>query len=208
MALYDSRDMRSDGVDRKRAKDHSHKWARGVRPSSGVHYDSALDTWTGSERQQEKVRPERLPTYVPMPSYNINKPRSHRGYDSGSGEVRMPRSKIDALIEMRDPSNMARSLHELLPSAGCTRRNTGVSDDFIYSFDKAESPGKPLSLEIFVKKNTKETEKFVEKEYEILDYNGDAVKGRKALKDLHRGKAMAPPAEEVAPIEDDGFELV
>jgi len=123
-------------------------------------------------------------------------------------EIPRSRSKIETMAEMRDPTNMARSLHELLPSPTCTRRQMSVSDDFIYSFDKAESPGKPLSLDIFVKTNTKETEKFVEKEYEILDYNGDAVKGRKALKDLHRGKAMAPPVEEIAPIEEDGFELV
>jgi hypothetical protein len=82
-----------------------------------------------------------------------------------------------------------------------------VSDDFMYSFDRKESPGRPLSLEVFVKTNTKETEKFVEKEYEILDYNGDPVKGRKALKNLHRGK-MAPPAEEAELVEDEGFELV
>lgn len=101
---------------------------------------------------------------------------------------------------------MSRSLHELLPSPR-TRRKQSVSDDFLYSFDKAESPGKPLSLEVFVKMNTKETEKFIAKEYEILDYNGDAVKGRRALKDLHRGK-MTAPAEEAELIEDDGFELV
>lgn len=77
----------------------------------------------------------------------------------------------------------------------------------MYSFDQTESPGKPLSLDVFVKTNTKATEKFVEKEYEILDYNGDPVKGRKALKDLHRGKT-APLIEEAALVEDEGFELV
>lgn len=61
MALDDTRDLRSGDVDRKRAKDHSHKWARGVRPASGVRYSYIQEAWSGSEKQQEKVRPERLP---------------------------------------------------------------------------------------------------------------------------------------------------
>jgi hypothetical protein len=101
---------------------------------------------------------------------------------------------------------MSRSLRELLPSSH-TQRKQSVSEDFMYSFDQMEGPGKPLSLDVFVKTNTKATEKLVEKEYEILDYNGDAVKGRKALKDVHRGK-MVPPAEEAELVEDEGFELV
>ncbi|KAK5634074.1 hypothetical protein RRF57_009788 [Xylaria bambusicola] len=87
------------------------------------------------------------------------------------------------------------------------QRRQSVSDNFLYSFDKTESPGQPLSLDVFVKTNPKATERFVEKEYEILDYNGDAVKGRKALKDLHRGKT-APPLREPELVEDEGFELV
>lgn len=101
---------------------------------------------------------------------------------------------------------MSRSLRDLLPSPHAQRKDS-VSDDFLYSFDQTESPGKPLSLDVFVKTNTKETEKFVEKEYEILDYNGDPVKGRRALKDLHRGKT-APPTGEPELVEDEGFELV
>lgn len=102
---------------------------------------------------------------------------------------------------------MSRSIHELLPSSQ-NRRTSRVADEFLYSFDKSESPGKPLSLEVFVKTNTKQTEKLVEKEYEVLDYNGEAVKGRKALKDVHRGKTLTPRAEEAELIEVDGFELV
>lgn len=77
----------------------------------------------------------------------------------------------------------------------------------MYSFDRSESPYKPLTLDVFVKTNPKETEKFVEKEYEILDNNGDALKGRKARQNLRR-KNRAASAEEPDVIEDDGFELV
>jgi hypothetical protein len=88
-----------------------------------------------------------------------------------------------------------------------SRRKPSISDNFLYSFDRTDTPGKPLSLDIFVKTNPKETEKFVEKEYEILDHNGDALKGRKARRNLrqrnHQGHADEPDA-----LEDDGFELI
>jgi hypothetical protein len=107
--------------------------------------------------------------------------------------------------ELNDPA-ISRSLIDLLPTPNRSLKSS-VTDGFLYSFDRRDTPGKPLSLEIFVKTNTKETEKFVEKEYEILDNNGDALKGRKARRNLRR---QSPPAsaEEPTVIEDDGFELI
>ncbi|KAF2967047.1 hypothetical protein GQX73_g6509 [Xylaria multiplex] len=205
MAFEQTRDLRSIAHDMKRVKDHNHKWERGNRPSPGVMTHMLNGEFlTGSESQQEKIRPERLRSGKHMPSPNVNKA------SVGSWAYPLPQrfwhAKAHARAELQDPSNMSRSLHDLLPSPPSQRRES-VSDDFLYSFDRAESPGKPLSLDVFVKTNTRATEKFVEKEYEILDYNGDAVKGRRALKDLHRGKT-APPAEEAELVEDEGFELV
>lgn len=78
---------------------------------------------------------------------------------------------------------------------------------FLYSFDATDTPGKPLSLDIFVKPNTKETEKLVEKEYEIVDSNGDELKGRKArLRNLRRPNQAGAPEPDA--VEDEGFELV
>ncbi|KAI3330812.1 hypothetical protein F4824DRAFT_491931 [Ustulina deusta] len=206
MAFEQARDLRSIAHDTKRVKDHNHKWERGNRPSPGVNINPwSGELTTGSESQQEKVRPERLRAGKHFRSSNINKPNV-----SGRVGYKLPdsylRPKANVVVELQDPSNMSRSLHELLPSSAA-RRKLSVSDDFLYSFDKAESPGRSLSLEVFVKTNPKETERFVEKEYEILDYNGDAVKGRRALKDLHRGKT-APPLQEAELVEDEGFELV
>lgn len=93
----------------------------------------------------------------------------------------------------------------MLPSLEERRMNG--SDNILYSFDRAETPGKPLSLDVFFKTNPRETEKFVEKEYEILDANGEALKGRKARRDLRRQSPHAI-AEEPGLIEDEGFELV
>lgn len=63
MAFEQTRDLRSGAHETKRVKDHAHKWARGKRPSPGVK-NQWLDNesvWTGSEEQQEKVRPDTLP---------------------------------------------------------------------------------------------------------------------------------------------------
>ncbi|KAI1818387.1 hypothetical protein GGS20DRAFT_286863 [Poronia punctata] len=199
----EARDFRSDSQDRKRAKDHDHKWANGVRPSGGVWFDYPQQVWSGSEEQQQKVRPGRPRNHVHSAHGNLNKAKYRRHEDGHP----MVQGKIGAMSELKDSSNMTRSFTDQLPPF-YSRQMKNASDDFIYSFDKKESPGKPLSLEIFVKTNTKETEKIVEKEYEILDYNGDAVKGRKALKDLHRGKLVPAPVEESEPVEEDGFELV
>ncbi|KAI0188302.1 hypothetical protein EV127DRAFT_343165 [Xylaria flabelliformis] len=202
MASDLTRDLRSGAQETKRVKDHNHKWARGKRPSPGVKserfgFGSFL---TGSPEQQEKVRP--CGKHIRSP--NVTKPHTSHGFCMVPEGYWAPKS--DILVELQDPVNMSSSLRDLLPSP-YTQRKQSIADDFLYSFDKAESPGKPLPLEVFVKTNTKATEKFVEKEYEILDYHGNIVKGRKALKDVHRGKA-APPSEEVELIEDDGFELV
>lgn len=82
-------------------------------------------------------------------------------------------------------------------------------DNVLYSFDRADSPGRPLTLEVFVKKSGRDTEKFVEKEYEILDVNGDALKGRKARRNLRGGaKNGAKSTDEDVEVDEDGFELV
>ncbi|KAI0003140.1 hypothetical protein F4779DRAFT_634814 [Xylariaceae sp. FL0662B] len=202
MAFEQTRDFRSCSQDSKRIKEHKEKWSRGYRPSPGckTNFFDPDVILTGSDSQREKIRPER-----PM-NHNVVKLRGN-----GNGRYGIPqshtRAKMDALVELRDPSNVSRSLHELMPSSP-NRRKLSASDNIMYSFDRTESPGKPLSLDVFVKSNPKETEKFVEKEYEILDYKGDALKGRKARQNLRR-KNPAPVTEETdIIIEDDGFELV
>ncbi|KAI1177019.1 hypothetical protein F4777DRAFT_232778 [Nemania sp. FL0916] len=207
MAFDEARDLRSTAHENKRVKDHAHKWARGKRPSPGVRTNFLGDFLTGSKEQQEKFRPDALPNGKHMRSANINKPSTggHRAHNRAVPS-RAWWPKTSTLVELQDPSNMSSSVRELLPSPQGQRKQS-VSDDFLYSYDKNDTPGKPVSLGVFVKTNTKATEKFVQKEYEILDYNGESVKGRKALKDLHRGKT-APPVEEEKLVEDEGFELV
>ncbi|KAI1382377.1 hypothetical protein F4677DRAFT_24577 [Hypoxylon crocopeplum] len=206
MAFEQSRDLRSSAQDSKRFKEHAEKWSRGTRPLTGRSYNIWDDVvLTGNESPTERVRPERHFHHNRFTTQNIVKPR-------GSGQVRhdLPgsysRAKIETLAEMQDPSNISRSLHDIMPSPQ-SRRSFSISDNILYSFDRTESPGKPLTLDVFIKTNPKETEKLVEKEYEVLDNNGDALKGRKARQNLRR-KNHTPATEEPDTIEDDGFELV
>ncbi|KAI1336008.1 hypothetical protein F5Y15DRAFT_419225 [Xylariaceae sp. FL0016] len=206
MAFEQTRDLRSFAQDSKRTKEQKEKWSRGSRPSHGCKVDPFHPSsfLTGSESQQEKVRPERLSHRTHVTASNVVKPRASPQWPyNNPGHSR---AKVDAIVELQDSSNVSRSLHELLPSP-YNMRKMSVTDNILYSFDRAETPGKPLSLDIFVKANPKETEKFVEKEYEILDNNGDALKGRKARRNLRRKGAM-PMEQESDIIEDDGFEII
>ena len=137
-------------------------------------------------------------------SHNVVKSRNGRiAHDIPQSHSR---AKCDVLAEMNDPSNFIRTMQEMI----APNHNDPIKfedDYFWYSFDRNESPGYPLSLDAFVKTNPRETEKFVEKEYEILDANGEPLKGRKARRDLRR-KSPKSMAEEPGTIEDDGFQLV
>jgi hypothetical protein len=113
--------------------------------------------------------------------------------------------------ELNDPS-LTRSLIDMLPppaGRGETKTKTNIADQILYSFDRTDSPGRPLSLDAFVKSDVKGTEKLVEREYEVLDINGDALKGRKARRILRHPSPKQRAANSESAVEDvDGFELV
>ncbi|KAL2189587.1 hypothetical protein L209DRAFT_749424 [Thermothelomyces heterothallicus CBS 203.75] len=101
-----------------------------------------------------------------------------------------------------------------LLSPGVPPPDAGV----LYSFDRADTPGRPLTLDVFVKNTSgKETEKLVEREYEVLDGNGEAVKGRKARAVLRKSGSSGTAAgagegrkdgEQEGTEVEDGFELI
>ncbi|KAI0889774.1 uncharacterized protein GGS22DRAFT_3968 [Annulohypoxylon maeteangense] len=205
MAFERTRDLRGSAQDSKRFKDHVSKWRIGPWIDSDIVVDNPVTGqfhYVGYEGSGGKIRPT-MPTSHTRRWHeqNVVKPRESRFESRTSAWC----AKIDARAELNDPNNISRSLQDLLgPSP---RRNLSISDNILYSFDRSESPYKPLTLDVFVKANPKETEKFVEKEYEILDNNGDALKGRKARQNLRR-KNRAASAEDVDIVEDEGFELV
>lgn len=224
MAFEQTRDMRSSAQDSKRAKDRNTKWSRGMRPSPGCNTDAAGNIVTGSESQRAKARPERRMLHHPeIPSHNIVKAKL-----ANDLPLSRSRAKVNAMEELSDTAPLSRSLIDMLPSTSAWSSSSSVLDggsrarrklsvpadggaNVLYNFDRAETtPGRPLSLDIFVKRNPKDTERLVEREYEILDGNGDALKGRKARRNLRRGMQAAdqPSLTDPETVEDDGFELV
>ncbi|KAI1267003.1 hypothetical protein F5Y18DRAFT_354119 [Xylariaceae sp. FL1019] len=199
-----ARDLRGATREFKRHKDHQAQWAHGKRNLAGVKFDLEGNT-KASESMLEKKRPDKAPGHykIHAPSANVNK----AGFNHWRNIV--PQSHIRGKhqkMESNDPANLSESLRDLLPSPPRSRKPT-ISEDFLYSFDKTESPGKPLSLDAYIKTNPRDMEKLVEREWMVVDNNGEAVKGRKARMNLRHGKS-APLVEEPELIEDDGFELL
>ncbi|KAK3353551.1 hypothetical protein B0T25DRAFT_214953 [Lasiosphaeria hispida] len=198
------RDLRSANKEWRRSKDSSTKWSHGIRPAAGVRLSVVTsEPITGSESQQAKFRPHKRLSDAShahqKKDQNLVKMRSH--WDVPVGRVR---AKLYAKKEISDAS---RSLGELPPPS--LARKMSVSDNVLYSFDRTDTPGRPLTLDVFVRTTGREMERFVEKEYEILDTNGEALKGRKARRNLRQttGEAGAG-VDRDEDVEVDGFELV
>lgn len=118
------------------------------------------------------------------------------------------RSKMSVQDEIEEAAGGSRSILDYLPGSP-QRQLSNPMDQVLYSFDRTDTPGRPLTLEVFVKTTGRETEKFVEKEYEVIDANGDALRGRKARSNLRRGTAGAgKSAGEEMEVDEDGFELI
>lgn len=138
---------------------------------------------------------------------NINKYARTTGRMRDSSN-RRARSKVSAKEEIDEAASVSRSILDYLPGSP-RRQSSNPMENIMYSFDRADSPGRPLTLEVFVKTTGRDTEKFVEKEYEVIDSHGDALKGRKARRNLRRGASVGPKgADEELEIDEDGFELV
>ncbi|AEO55378.1 hypothetical protein MYCTH_2299139 [Thermothelomyces thermophilus ATCC 42464] len=193
------RDLRSASKEWRRTKESSVKWSQGSRPLAGVRRGEPEDARMAPEHMYAKRRPEKMVT----PTKEM---KLAMGLYSRNRRVPMyERSDIqDAVVD---------SSPDLL-SPGVPPPDAGV----LYSFDRADTPGRPLTLDVFVK-NTggKETEKLVEREYEVLDGNGEAVKGRKARAVLRKSRSSGTAAgagegrkdgEQEGVEVEDGFELI
>jgi len=199
-ALHE-RDLRSAKHEWRRGKTSAEKWSRGTKPSAGVRVDIVTGEFmSGSEGQHAKVRPRSK--YCDMghhTKHNTNFVKMRRNFENSDT---LFKTKLHAKLEINEAN---RYLADLPPAVPLVRRQS-VGDTILYSFDRLDTPGRPLSLESFVKAPTaRDTEKLVEKEYEILDTRGEALKGRKARRELRHGHSD-PPTETIA--EDEGFELI
>ncbi|KAJ4381452.1 hypothetical protein N0V85_008662 [Neurospora sp. IMI 360204] len=233
------RDLRSSHKEWKRSKDSSTKWASGTRDLPGVKKNwmtGELLTSNGHPNQLIKSRPARKIRgdacgsceYPKQSSRNLYKLR-HHGNNIGYHSINFPKlfAHKDIRYDDREDYSTTSSSSSSTPSSSVSKNlfssvvssttsTTAAEDNFLYSFDQDSTPGfsrTPLTLENFVKTDDRKTEKFVEKEYEILDANGEALKGRKAKRRGLRGGAAAAAAaasqqEEEEVEEDEGFELV
>jgi hypothetical protein len=152
-----------------------------------------------------------------------NRTKLRPSWELPDGRVR---SKLHAAGEIRDfssstsPSSSLQLLpshHPSSPKLVLTRRLSAsiTSADVGGSGSGSGDGGKPLTLEVFVKTTGRETEKLVEREYEVLDGNGEALKGRRARRVLRRGgtDAAAGAGTGAGGVvegegEDEGFELI
>lgn len=118
------------------------------------------------------------------------------------------RSKLHAQTEIRDADPDVPST----PSASLAALDSPSLSQVYFSFDRSDSPDRPVTLEMFVTKSGKkktgglvsETERLVEREYEVVDGKGEAVRGRRARGVLRREGSK----EREEGKEDEGFELV
>lgn len=201
-AQYD-RDLRGAHRDIKRHKDSARKWRLGEAPSPGVHRDWFTNGPVGgSESQQRKVRPMQLRSLPDSFKEHHNIVKLHR---SGAAH-NLPGPRIKAEMSIREEIDAGRSdLRGGEEAAPGSPGAAAANDPFLYSFDRAVTPGRPLTLDVFVKEPTaRDTERLVEKEYEVVDENGQALRGREAKRNLR--KSSSNPAEDTSV--DDGFELV
>jgi len=228
------KDIRSASLGFKRDKDHSQKWSMGQRPSYGVTIKQNPETMLdeavggGNDAARAKVRPNKPFAATHKPHAN-KVPKPHGNYD----HIRTLH-KADALVESNDPTSLvlSKSLLELLPThvnntnsaiQTAIRTSSATDSDILYSFDnKGPSPGskgRSVDLgglvELAEKKwDSKQTERMVKVEYEVLDEQGETTvlskgKGKKGSPKTKAVKNMANAIANVDGVEeDDGFMLI
>ncbi|KAB5540439.1 hypothetical protein GE09DRAFT_256231 [Coniochaeta sp. 2T2.1] len=205
---YD-RDLRGASQEYKRRQDSTHKWRRGGIPVNPVNsfYVSygpgRAITTVGDPGEDGKMRPihENHRSDPHKDGRNLNK--LGRSGNHGWSSYRTVIAKTRIADEIGAAAAAGFKDHAggdppVSPAAGAG------DDPFIYSFDSVVTPGAPLSLDVFVKQPTgRDTERLVEKEYEVVDENGLALKGKERKGNLRKtGSGL-----EEARVED-GFEIV
>lgn len=202
--MQSERDLRSASKEFKRSKDAMARWRYGTKPANGCHLNlTTYEAEGGSGEQRSKVRP--LGRFSDECSYNkkVRSKMEHNIVKTNRANYDLPFARVKSKMSAAD--EVLASINDL-PSPDATQ-HMSFSDHVLYSFDRAETPGKPVSLEAFVKQPTgRDTERLVEKEYEVLDGNGEPLKGRKARSILR--KSGSDLASKDQPVEDDDFELV
>ncbi len=130
-------------------------------------------------------------------------------FDSESTHQTRIARKKDALKEVTSASALSRSLAELLPNSSTATRTSSTDPAVIYSFDAPSTPRKAVGLNSLVEKaemewQSRETDKIVRDEYEILDESGE-------VKVLTKGKGKKGSPKQRAQVvvdEEDDWEKI
>ncbi|CAK7563381.1 MAG: hypothetical protein SEPTF4163_001249 [Sporothrix epigloea] len=123
----------------------------------------------------------------------------------GTKPLRRHRAATDALAEIQIANTMSSSylVNSLTytPPVRVAIPDNGVP---LHSFDMLDSPLHSLPLAAFVKEpSVRDTERMVNREYEIVDSNGATATGRRARELLRRSPSLC-----AIPATDGDFELI
>lgn len=116
--------------------------------------------------------------------------------------------KQDNILEVRSAGpSLSQSLGDLVPTSPADSRNPPADAGVLYSFDAPTAPRKSIGLDNLVEKAerdflSRETDKIVRNEYEILDESGEV---KAMTKGKGKGKKGSPRqrAQVVATNEDE-----
>jgi hypothetical protein len=102
----------------------------------------------------------------------------HSTWDGQNAHRARIARKQDALKEVSSGSSLSRSFADLLPSPSTSTRTASTDSGVLYSFDAPTTPRKVVGLNSLVEKaemewQSRETDKIVRDEYEILDESGE-----------------------------------
>lgn len=122
--------------------------------------------------------------------------------------------KQDNILEVRSAGPfLSQSLGDLIPTSPAESRNPPADADVLYSFDAPTAPRKSIGLDSLVEKAerdflSRETDKIVRNEYEILDESGEIKvmtkgKGKKGSP-RQRAKVVATNEDE----DEDDWEQI
>jgi hypothetical protein len=190
------RDLRGTDRDFKRNKDQTAKWMHGARPLNDPKQDGS-SSLLADNAASLLMRPNKKlseNSHNTKKSHNSNKPETN--WDLPAGRMR---AAAQAKEEMQDAFS-AQSLVDLLLT-GQPTPVAATGSETPASASTSDLPVMSMPLEYFVKATGREIEKLVEKEYAILDENGQLLKGRKARHNLRHGTNQKLQV-------DEGFELL
>lgn len=118
--------------------------------------------------------------------------------------ARMAR-KEDALKEVSSGASLSRSLSDLFPNPSPLSRSSSIDSGVLYSFDAPTTPRRAVRLNSLIEKaeiewESRETDKIIRNEYEILDESGEVKVITKG-----KGKKSSPRQrpQVVTRVEDD-----